>query len=166
MADFQAFLDLNQQSPWQLASTKQGVEIFRAVSEHRIHLFKGRKLVHQPISRVFDSVKGVDVALKVDKMMTRAEILDSIDEDSDLIYMRYKVGFPITDRDFICTEHRTTHRFTSPSGTGTPPPTHTDTTETEQRIVLVRSVANEMMSDDPTATSALRRLDPDLERTM
>jgi hypothetical protein len=95
--DLEAFISLTKTSPWTTLSTKSGV----LISKHNaptIHLFKGSKHINQGIDRIFRDVQGVDTAKKVDKTMVKGVLLEKIDENTDLVYLRYKVFWPIRYR--------------------------------------------------------------------
>ncbi|OQS07641.1 hypothetical protein THRCLA_00356 [Thraustotheca clavata] len=84
--------------------------------------YKGVGIVHHNLTKVFHCSSRVDLPLVIDTIMTSAKLLGvdanengeitSVDpaivasENMDICHLRYKVGWPIWDREFVLLEKR------------------------------------------------------------
>eukprot|EP00128_Syssomonas_multiformis_P016817 Colp12_sorted_trinity150504_noHs@17771 len=99
---------------WQTVKNTNNVDIWRQVhsadgaGNESVHSFRGRGLIEAPSNIIFELVKGIEHVFEWEKTIREASIIEKVNENVDVVYMRYKSPVPylVADRDFVVLESR------------------------------------------------------------
>lgn len=85
---------------------KSGI-LISSIQSLPIYTFKGDKVLPIPMNLIYPCIKGIEISPKIDANMTDCKLLEQVSENTDIIYLRYKIFPPvISDRQFIVQEQR------------------------------------------------------------